>query len=97
MLLILLLSEVQNWYLSWYRTALRLNFFNQIKHIVNETMVKNCINVVRHLIENGMVGLSPLVFLGIHYEVKKKMPDVGTLFVLLGTSISRCELLFRFS
>jgi hypothetical protein len=45
--------------------------------------VKNCINVVRHLIENGMVGLCPLLFLGVHYEVKKKMPDMDTLSVLL--------------
>jgi hypothetical protein len=56
---------------------------NQIKHIVNEMKVKNCINVVRHLIENGTVGLCPLLFLDVHYEVKKRMPDVDTLSVLL--------------
>jgi hypothetical protein len=44
--------------------------------------VKNC-NVVRHLIENGTVGSCPLLFLGVHYKVKKKMLDVDTLSVLL--------------
>jgi len=53
--------------------------------------------VVRHLIENVMVGSCPLLFLGVHYKVKKKMPDVDTLSVLLWTNISRCESLFRFS
>jgi len=55
---------------------------NQIKYIVNEMKVRNCINVIRHLTENGTVVLCPLLFLGVHYKVKKKMPDVDTLSVL---------------
>jgi hypothetical protein len=33
--------------------------------------------------ENGTVGLCPLVFLGILYEVKKGMPDVENLSIFL--------------